>query len=123
MPAIVRKGKKKAAIYRLKQDALESLKKLEPQPSGSIFRVKKMATYYSRYRKLLSRAGIPADRKQGLQKWRRSHATYLELAGGDGTKALGHSDRATTRKSYLDPKLLDKPQNDLLFPLGSVASK
>ena len=120
VPAIVRKGKKKAAIYRLKRPTLDALNKLEPLETGSIFRLNEMATYYARYRKLLGKAGIPQNRKNGLQKWRRSHATYLELAGGDGTKALGHNNRETTTRSYLDPIILAKPQNDLLFPLGSA---
>lgn len=120
VPASVRKGKRKVAIYRLKEKTLEKLRLLGVQSEGIIFQCGTENNFFYRYGKLLERAGIPRNRKNGLQKWRRSFATYIELYGGDATRELLHDDRGTTKRSYLDAAMLNIPQNHLLFPVGSV---
>lgn len=46
---------------------------------------------------------------------RKSHASYLEAAGGDATESLGHSNRRLTQTVYLDASICgDKQWADLL---------
>jgi len=71
---------------------------------------------YFRYKKILEAAKLPQDRQRMFHCIRRSAASHLEAAGGDATDFLDHSDRRTTRKSYLDPTIVGpRPAADLLF--------
>jgi integrase len=85
------------------------------------------SVFYSRYRKLIESAGLKYVKRQTKpQQMRRSFASHLEALGGNATKALRHSDRRVTDRSYLDPKVVDsQPDNERLFPLdgenGEVA--
>jgi hypothetical protein len=73
-------------------------------------------TYYVRLDRILRDAAIPVDRRHKTHCLRVSHATWTEFAGGDPTKALGHSDPATYRKHYRDEKFLDRENPELFAP-------
>lgn len=60
---------------------------------------------YAAYRRLLEKAGLPADRMRKFHCMRRSAASYLEAAGGNATEFLDHADRRITKRSYLDPRI------------------
>lgn len=120
VPAKYRKGKKKSAVYRFKTATLERLRDMGVEDSGRIFGLRCQETFHVRYKKLLKRAGFERSRKNGLQKWRRTFATYIEKLGGDSSRELLHGNVSTTKRHYLDKAVLNVPQNHLLFPLGSV---
>jgi len=62
-------------------------------------------------------AKLPSGRHRKTQSMRVSHATWLTVVGGDATKSLMHSDPATTRDHYIDPKIA-MPNQPRLFPMG-----
>ena len=61
---------------------------------------------WNHYRRLLIRAGLPADRRSKFHRMRRSHASHLKAAGGDPTASLGHSGTRMTQLHYLDPSIV-----------------
>ena len=110
VPACIRKGRRKAAVYSLWPDLVAMLREMLP-PHGPERELVfpwpwDQVTFYNHYRRLLIRAGLPTDRDCKPHRMRVSHATHRHLAGGDATLALGHANPATTRKSYLDLTLI-----------------
>ena len=76
-------------------------------------------SFYNHYKRLLKLAGLPYEKQRsGLQKVRRTFASFIEAAGGNATAALAHTARSVTEKSYLDPRLIAAPPaNEILFDL------
>jgi integrase len=111
VPPSVRKGRRKAARYRLPAEVLRVLEKLRPYTDGGrIFAVpwkQILSSFYYHYTRLLKAAKLPSGRDFKPQQLRRSFASYLEAAGGDATEALGHVDRRTTKQSYLDTSITE----------------
>ena len=79
--------------------------------------VTKFATIYA---KLFDLAGVPRPRGKSSHLLRSTHATIVDLAGGDATASLGHTREETTRKSYLDPRHNPDATCDLLPDLGGA---
>ena len=74
------------------------------------------SSLYHHLNKLLAVAGISVDRRHKFHCLRRSHASWLYRAGGDATQSLGHATEATTRKYYLDCRVIGGKQAvELLF--------
>lgn len=119
IPAEKRKGKFKPGVYELTPDAMEAVEKIYRPQNALIWTMDcHPATYYNRSRRLHKRAGI---QQGGIQRMRRTHASMIEAHGGDGTRALMHSNRAITERYYLDPALIDrKPEAAHLPTLGSI---
>jgi integrase len=113
-----RKGQHSDAIYKLSLRTVEEIEKLRG-PRAHIWHWPYCPVYlWPKYKRLRLRAGLPTDRYSSFHRMRRSVATHLEAAGGNATEALGHSSRSITQRSYLDPRLLNRPQpSDLLFEL------
>ena len=106
VPGSVRKGRRKAMLYRLLPQAVAAIRKIWSTERKLLFPWKRCeGSFYYHYTRLLRRAGLPTDRKSKPQRMRRSFASHLEAAGGNATEALGHSSRAVTRKAYLDPRI------------------
>lgn len=100
-----RKGRRKAAYYRLWPDTLEHLERIRTA-SPRVFPWSKCdCTYWLDWGRLSKRAGLPTGRNRKTQSMRVSHATWLAVRGGDATRSLMHSDPATTRKHYIDSRL------------------
>lgn len=56
-------------------------------------------------KRILQRAGLPADRRCKFHRIRKTTASYYEAAGGSAQRLLDHSSPAVTRK-YLDPRIV-----------------
>ena len=119
-PAEIRKGGRKPMLYRMKAKTIACLESLRPIGQKKIFpwpwhRV----TYYNHYRKLVELAGIEwSPRRHGVQKLRRTFASHIEANGGDATRALAHTSRRVTEKSYLDPRVVkEADHNEKMFDL------
>lgn len=114
LPASIRKGRKKPAPYLLPEVVMGYVMRLHGRTERYIFEQpwkwpkdsSVSASFYLAYRRLLERAGLPTDRKCKPQKMRRSFASWLEKAGGNATEALNHENRRTTKRSYLDPRII-----------------
>ena len=116
--AAVRKGRAKPMIYALHADTVAALREIHgphelvwPWPYAHHY-------LWVRYRDVLQAAGLPADRRSKFHRMRRSTASHLEAAGVDSTRALGHTSRAITVSSYLDPRIsrIDRPCDSLPRP-------
>lgn len=116
LPAEVRKGKRSDACYKLRPETLRLLEKIRsdrpyiwPWPYVPMY-------LWVKYRILRKQAGLPSDRLSSFHRMRKSVASHLEAAGGNATEALGHASRSVTVRSYLDPRITEKPQPmDKLF--------
>lgn len=117
IPAKARKGQRKSATYPLWDEVQRFLLRIAEPKRDLVFPWPfSEGKYYHNYGRILERAGLPNDEKHKSHCLRRSHATWLEALGGDATKSLGHSDRATTVKSYIDPRHLPQPERKLFVP-------
>ena len=117
IPPAVRKGKKKWGVYTLWPETLELIADcIKCQPLRQLVWPwdRCRGSYYTSYDRILTDAGIPVSRKTKTHCLRVSHATWLKALGGDPTRALGHSDGATTSKHYLDYAIMP-PQEKVLF--------
>jgi hypothetical protein len=73
-------------------------------------------SYYTSYNRILRDAGIPVNRKTKTHGLRCTHATVKAVLGGDPSRALGHSDRATTERFYIDPQMLPNDETPMPIP-------
>lgn len=111
IPAEHRKGQYRDGVYRMDDPAKESIDAIHLPARVLIWPWPKDRSYlWIRYGSLLKRAGIASGRYSGFHKIRRSVASHYELAGGDASRLLGHSDRRITEKSYIDPRIARTPQ-------------
>lgn len=114
LPATIRKGRKKPASYLLPEMVVEYVMRLHGRTDRFIFDMPYKrpkgcgipCMFYYLYKRLLARADLPTGRSCKPQKMRRSFASWLEKAGGNATEALGHEARRTTKRSYLDPRIV-----------------
>jgi integrase len=118
LPAKIRKGSRKPAVYHLSADTCAMLARLKRPDSVYVFPwPKSEATYYLHWNRLLKMAELPIGRNRKSHSIRVSFATHTEAAGGDASRRLMHSDPATTRRHYLDLRFLPDSGADL-FRLG-----
>lgn len=116
LPAEIRKGGRHDRVYHLHPDTLASLDRIR-QPSREMVWPWELTPgmLWTRYKRLLKRAGLPFDRKSMFHRMRKSVASHFQAAGGNATALLGHQDARTTA-CYLDPRIAPVPQAiDRLF--------
>lgn len=112
--AETRKGGVRAKVCHLPEDALEAVERIRLPERELIFPWPKHPTYiWAVYRKILKRAELDHDSRSLFHKMRRSHATHLQIHGGNPQTSLGHSSPAVTAK-YVDVAKL--PRQDHLLP-------
>lgn len=105
-----RKGKTEDLAFRLHPDTLRLLRQFA-RVSDLMFHWEKCrASLFNNFRSILIKAGLPSDRKRMFQCFRRTTATEIEIAGGDATELLGHSERKITLTYYLDRSKLRRIQ-------------
>ena len=113
--AETRKGGRKSILKQLPGKALENLELLH-RDSSRIFPgchgTTKLFTLYSR---AFKRSELEVPKGKTSHLLRASHATYVQIAGGDAAKSLGHSSRATTDRHYIDASF-DPDDNWKLLP-------
>ena len=119
-PAETRKGGRADNTLPLADDTCERLSTLlAAHQDKQVFAWPYSKGYlYVRYKEILHRAGLPADRARKFHCIRKSTASHYEAAGGDATKLLGQSSRRIT-EAYLDPRIAkQQPAVSLLFRPG-----
>jgi integrase len=120
LPAVIRKGKRKAAVYTLWPDLVVMLREILPPKAPRRDLVfpwpQDRVTFYNHYKRLLTRAGLATGRDCGPHRMRVSNATWSYLAGDEPSRRLGHSSPETTRKSYIDPTLAKQDETKLFRP-------
>lgn len=106
IPGTARKGGK-AAYYRLSNVLLDELRAFADTRREMIFPWNlSRASFWNHYGRLLLRAKLPATRKDKPQKMRRSHLTWWLVGGGDPTSRAKHASAETTRRHYIDERLV-----------------
>jgi integrase len=79
-------------------------------------------TIFGRWGRILDRAGVPNQPRKKFHLLRSSRATHEHILGGDATAKLTHKSNVTTRKHYLDKKLIAKYMRRLnIFQPGDSA--
>lgn len=120
IPPATRKGGRKWGLYPLWEETIPLLREViaAGPPNRELVWpwLLTEGAYYTSYGRILKDAGIPVNRKTKTHGLRCSHATYLQIAGGDPTAQLGHGDAATTQRHYLDAAMTRKPQPKLFVP-------
>lgn len=107
VPAENRKGKTRDMLFELSSETqhLVSLLTLAHRYE-LLFPWDRCSTYiYTRYKRILKRAGLPTDAKSNFHKLRRCVASAVKQQGGDATAALDHASSETT-KAYLDARIV-----------------
>jgi integrase len=117
IPGDARKGGKHA-FYLLSEQTAAELRQFRKPARDLIFPGGCQQTFYNRYTRLLTLAGLPTSRRHKPQRVRRSHLTYWHMAGEDAQARAQHASGDTTAKHYLDETLL--PQVDPSTVLPSI---
>jgi len=102
-----RKGKTRDKLFALEPETMESLKVLlMSHRRKELFPWDMCQTYvYTRYKKILERAGLSVDRRSKFHRIRRTVASAVKNQGGDATAAMDHANSKTTQR-YLDPRIV-----------------
>lgn len=104
-----RKGRGGALVKTLPRMTCWAVKKwLKVAPEQKPFSVVAISTLYYHLEQVMIAAEIPVNRRNKFHALRRSHASYLKLAGGDATQSLGHDSERTTRTHYYDPRIVHR---------------
>lgn len=116
VPPEVRKGGK-PAYYRLSNALLLELRQFaHPRRELILPWPMSRASLWNHYTRLLIRAKLPSTRKDKAQKMRRSHLTWWTVGGGDPQTRAQHASSETTRRHYLDQRLLSHPDPSSILP-------
>lgn len=121
-PGNVRKGGRKAKSYRLRKPTVDLLLQFQRHRNQIIFLWPNHGTsLYNSFDRIAKRAAVPRGRKFKFHCLRKSHASYLTLAGGDATESLGHCQHSLTKETYLDPTICQtRTWSDLLPEVGGA---
>jgi len=117
LPAEVRKGGQVDRVYPISEQTAQLLRRL-PREYRPFFWPYDQATMYNRLKRMLTKGGLPSDRRSKFHRIRRSTASHYEAAGGNAMKLLGHSSPKVTA-TYLDPRIVrTESPIDLLPRIG-----
>lgn len=105
-PAESRKGGRRARVYELSPELCDRLERV--MGPERIFTWPHPETYlWNRLQKVRERAGITGKR-MAFQQVRRSAISHIAKAGGDPVAFAGHAQAATTKRWYLDPRMVPR---------------
>lgn len=108
VPASVRKGRRQERVYELSPEASDLVDAVSRHEGPTVFWwVASGTALRKRWKTITRRAGLGDGRDVQFHALRRSTASHLAAAGLDATAFLGHSSDRITRKSYLDPRVVD----------------
>lgn len=108
VPAHVRKGRRQERVYELSPVTSDLVDQVVKHSARVIFFYPFSGTSLrKRWKTITRRAGLGDGRDVQFHALRRSTASHLAAAGLDATAYLGHSSDRVTRRSYLDPRVVD----------------
>lgn len=108
VPASVRKGRRQERVYELSPEACDLVDAVSRHSGPTVFWWTASGTALrKRWKTITRRAGLGDGRDVQFHALRRSTASHLAAAGLDSTAFLGHSSDRVTRRSYLDPRVVD----------------
>jgi integrase len=108
VPAAIRKGRRTERVYELSPEASDLVDAVSRHEGPTVFWwVASGTALRKRWKTITRRAGLGEGRDVQFHALRRSTASHLAAAGLDATSYLGHSTDRVTRRSYLDPRVVD----------------
>jgi len=108
VPAAVRKGGRQERVYELSPEACDLMDRVTDHKGPyAIWWHCSDTALRKRWKTITRRAGLGDGRDVQFHALRRSTASHLAAAGIDSTAYLGHSSDRVTRRSYLDPRVVD----------------
>lgn len=108
VPASIRKGGRQERVYELSPEACDLVDHVCRHTGPTVFWwVASGTALRKRWKTITRRAGLGDGRDVQFHALRRSTASHLAAAGLDATAYLGHSTDRITRRSYLDPRVVD----------------
>jgi integrase len=108
VPAVIRKGRRQERVYELSPEACELVDAVTAHDGPTVFWwIASDTALRKRWKTITRRAGLGDGRDVQFHALRRSTASHLAAAGLDATSYLGHSTDRITRRSYLDPRVVD----------------
>jgi integrase len=108
VPASIRKGRRQERVYELSPEASDLVDAVTRHEGPTVFWwVASGTALRKRWKTITRRAGLGDSRDVQFHALRRSTASHLAAAGLDATAYLGHSTDRITRRSYLDPRVVD----------------
>lgn len=108
VPAAIRKGRQQERVYELSPEACDLVDAVSAHSGPTVFWWTASDTALrKRWKTITRRAGLGDGREVQFHALRRSTASHLAAAGLDATAFLGHSSDRITRRSYLDPRVVD----------------
>lgn len=108
VPAAIRKGRRQERVYELSPEASGLVDAVSLHNGPTVFWwVASDTALRKRWKTITRRAGLGDGRDVQWHALRRSTASHLAAAGLDATAYLGHSTDRITRRSYLDPRVVD----------------
>jgi integrase len=119
-----RKGRTRDKRFKLRPKTLERIQAIKVFGQAKVFEWPFNPGYiFRKFGNILTRAGLPNNRRTKLHKLRRTTASNFEAAGGNATALLDHANRRTTQR-YLDPRVVKQVQPaDLLPGIGETLTK
>jgi integrase len=109
VPASIRKGRLQERVYELSPEASDLVDAVSAHEGPTVFWwIASDTALRKRWKVITRRAGLGDGRDVQFHALRRSTASHLAAAGLDATAFLGHSSDRITRKSYLDPRVVDQ---------------
>ena len=101
-----RKGRRRDRVYTLTAETCELLERARGR--DRLFDWPWSREYlWLRWKDVVARAGLRSTGRCGFHALRRSAATHFTAAGGDATRLLDHDNPRTTRRWYLDPRMVN----------------
>lgn len=108
VPAEHRKGGRSERVYDLSPETADLVDAAAAHNGPTAFWWPYSTTaLYKRWHTITRRAGLGDGRDVQFHAIRRSTASHLAAAGADATAHLGHSSDRITRRSYLDPRIVN----------------
>lgn len=108
VPAAIRKGRQQERVYDLSPEASDLVDAVSRHEGPTVFWwLASDTALRKRWKVITRRAGLGDSREVQFHALRRSTASHLAAAGFDATAFLGHSSDRITRRSYIDPRVVD----------------
>ncbi|MCA9198912.1 MAG: site-specific integrase [Planctomycetales bacterium] len=107
MPVPQSKRRGDEVLVRVPQWVVQEIDERYPPAFVQLFPGCSCQAWFSMWwNRLLTEAGLPTGKREGLQKLRRTSVTHAEAAQrGAGSVMAGHENGRTTHRFYIDPRI------------------
>ena len=120
--AETRKGKRRDRLHKLHPQTVAMLASRGGRGAGQLLFPWSLSyrEIWHHYKLLLISADLPSGRASKFHRMRKSTASHFQAGGGDASVLMDHASPETTRRHYLDPRIVpQKEATDVLFRPGA----